>query len=143
MRGKKGFTLVEILVVVLILSVLTGIVGVSVWGYLASGKQAATRVQIKTFKMALNSFRADSGNYPTQAQGLEALCKKPDKPPMPAHYPAEGYLDSREPPKDPWGRDYIYLAPGRSNALFEVISYGADGEPGGEGENQDVSSSDL
>lgn len=143
MRAKRAFTLVEILVVVLILSVLAGLVGVSVWGHLASGKQAAARVQVKTFKMALNSYRADSGMYPTQAQGLPALCRKPEQPPIPSRYPAEGYLDSRQPPQDPWGRDYIYLMPGRSNMLFEVISYGADGEPGGEGEAQDISSSDL
>ncbi len=143
MHTNKGFTLIEVLVVVLILSVLAGIVGVSVWGHLATGKQAAARVQIKTFKMALNSFRADSGMYPTQAQGLDALCRKPEQPPTPARYPAEGYLDSRSPPPDPWGREYIYLMPGRSNMPFEVISYGADGEPGGEGEAQDISSSDL
>lgn len=143
MRMQRGFTLVEILVVVLILSVLAGVVGLSVWGHLASGKQAAARVQIKTFKMALNSYRADSGVYPTQAQGLEALCRKPELQPVPARYPAEGYLDSRNLPLDPWGRSYLYLMPGRSNMPFEVISYGADGEPGGEGEAQDISSNDL
>ena len=143
MRTGRGFTLIEVLVVVLILSVLAGIVGVSVWGHLSTGRQAAARVQIKTFKMALNSYRADSGIYPTQEQGLNALCRKPEQPPTPVRYPAEGYLDSRSPPLDPWGREYLYLMPGRSNMPFEVISYGADGEPGGEGEAQDISSSDL
>ncbi len=85
----------------------------------------------------------EQNQVPTQQQGLKALCVKPDIAPIPDKYPEDGYLDSRNLPKDPWNRDYLYLVPGRSNETFEVISYGSDGEPGGTGTAGDLSSSAM
>ncbi len=138
-----GFTLVEILVVVLIISILAGIVGMSVLRHPAEAKVTAAKLQVKTIKNALQVYRMEQDRYPTQAQGLEALCSKPSIPPVPQVYPDEGYLDSRTVPVDPWGRAYIYIAPGRNNEPYEIISYGSDGEPGGAGDAADISSSDL
>lgn len=142
-RAARGFTLIEILVVVLIISILTGIVGVGVLRHPGRAKVSAARLQIKTFKSALQLYRMEQGCYPTQEQGLEALCLKPTIPPIPEAYPPEGYLDSRRLPNDPWNRAYIYLAPGRSNEAYEALSYGSDGEPGGAEDAADISSSDL
>jgi len=142
-RTNSAFTLIEILVVVLIISILAGIVGVGVLRHPGEAKVTAATLQIKNFKSALQLYRMEQNQVPTQQQGLSALCVKPTIAPIPDKYPEDGYLDSRKLPKDPWNRDYIYLAPGRSNEAFEVISYGSDGEPGGTGTAGDLSSSDL
>jgi general secretion pathway protein G len=88
-------------------------------------------------------FRAEQGQLPTQEQGLEALVRKPTLPPVPEKFPAEGYLNSPNLPPDPWKHPYIYLVPGRQNEPFEIISYGSDGEPGGQGDAADITSSNL
>lgn len=142
-RKQRGFTLIEILVVVLIITILAGIVGVSVLRHPGEAKVTAAKLQIKNFKGALQLYRMEQNRYPSQEQGLAALCFKPEIAPIPAKYPLEGYLDSRKLPKDPWNRDYLYLLPGRNNETYEIISYGSDGEPGGTGEAADLSSSDL
>ncbi len=142
-RAQQGFTLIEILVVVLILSILAGIVGINVFRHPGEAKAKAAAIQIKTFKSAIQLYRMDQDRLPTQEQGLSALCAKPALPPVPERYPEGGYLDSRSVPRDPWGRDYLYLAPGRNNEPFEILSYGSDGEPGGDGTGADLSSSDL
>lgn len=142
-RKRDGFTLIEILVVVLIISILAGIVGVSVLRHPGEAKVAAARLQIKNFKSALKLYRMEQNRYPTQEQGLEALCVKPAVSPVPERYPEDGYLDSRKVPGDPWNRDYIYILPGRQNEPYEVICYGSDGEVGGVNDAADISSSDL
>ena len=138
-----GFTLIEILVVVLIISILAGLVGVSVLRHPGEAKVTAAKLQIKTFKSALQLYRMKQNRYPTQEQGLKAICTKPSIPPVPEKYPAEGYLESTRLPQDPWHHDYIFLSPGRNQEPYEIISYGADGEPGGSGDAADISSSDL
>lgn len=138
---RSGFTFLEVLVAVLIISILSGVVGLSLYQHVRKAKIEAARTQIKIFASALQIYRAEQGQVPTQAQGLAALCVIPTAEPVPKQYPEEGYLDSREVPKDPWHNDYIYLVPGRNNAIFEIISYGSDGEAGGEGEAADISSS--
>lgn len=140
---QNGFTLIEILVVVLIISILAGIVGVSVLRHPGEAKVAAARLQIKNFKSALKLYRMEQNCYPTQEQGLEALCVKPGVAPVPERYPEDGYLDSRKVPSDSWNRDYIYILPGRQNESYEVICYGSDGEVGGVNDAADISSSDL
>lgn len=142
-QTNNGFTLIEILVVVLIISILAGIVSVGVLRHPGEAKVTAAKLQIKNFKSALQLYRMEQNQYPTQEQGLKALCVKPTIPPVPGKYPADGYMDSRNLPKDPWNHDYLYLAPGRSNEAYEVISYGSDGEPGGKDNAGDLSSSDL
>ena len=142
-RGVAGFTLVEILVVLVIITVLASVVTVSIVRKPGEARVAAARLQIKEIQTALQVYRTEQGRPPTQAQGLEALINKPATEPVPANYPAEGYLETRVFPKDPWNNDYIYLAPGRRGEPYEVISYGSDGEPGGEGDAVDFSTSDL
>ncbi len=142
-KANHGFTLIEILVVVLIITILAGIVGVGVLRHPGEAKIAAAKLQIKTFKSALQLYRMEQNRYPAQAQGLPALCRRPSIPPVPEKYPEEGYLDSRNLPQDPWKNDYIYIVPGRNNEPYEIISYGSDGEPGGTGDAADISSSDL
>ncbi|MBI3986926.1 MAG: type II secretion system major pseudopilin GspG [Lentisphaerae bacterium] len=142
-HSQAGFTLIEILVVVLIISILAGLVGVSVFRHPGEARVSAVKLQLKTFRSALQMYKMEQGRYPTQEQGLQALCAKPVTAPVPERYPEEGYLDSRQPPLDPWNREYIFMVPGRANEPYEIISYGSDGEPGGEGEAADVSSSDL
>jgi general secretion pathway protein G len=143
LREKIGFTLLEILIVVVIIGILASIVGVTVIPRLGQAKSVQAKAQIAKFKTALQLYHMDNGMYPTQEQGLEALCSKPTIPPVPEKYPEQGYLDAKHVPLDPWGRKYIYLVPGREGEPFEVISYGKDGEKGGTGENADISSSDL
>jgi general secretion pathway protein G len=139
----NGFSLLEILVVIVIISIMAGLIGLSVARHPGEARVAAAKLQIQNFKQALRLYRMEQARYPTQEQGLEALCVKPTLQPVPDRYPEDGYLDSRKAPKDPWNHDYIYLLPGRQNEPFEVISYGGDGEEGGTGEATDISSSDL
>lgn len=141
MSKVSGFTLMEILVVVLIISILATIVGVSVAKRPGEAKVVAAKATIANIRQAVKLYQMDNDMAPTQEQGLDALCQKPTRPPIPQKYHTGGYLeDCRIPPKDPWGRDYIYLFPGRQGESFEIMSYGSDGEPGGEGEAADISS---
>ncbi len=142
-KRRRGFTFLEILIAMLIVSILSGAVGLSLYRHVRRAKVEAARTQIRTFMAALQIYRVEQGGLPSQAQGLEALCRAPTIPPVPRAYPEEGYLESRNLPLDPWGRPYVYLVPGRNNEPFEVISYGSDGEPGGTGEAADISSASL
>ena len=142
-RGTAGFTLIEILVVVLIITILAGIVGVNILHKPGEARVSAARMQVQQLKTAVQLYRAEQGRLPTQEQGLESLVTRPTREPVPQNYPEGGYLDSRKVPLDPWNHDYIYLAPGQRGEPFEIISYGDDGEPGGDGESADLTSSDL
>ena len=142
MGSRSGFTLLEILVVVLIITILATIVGLNVAREPGKARAAAAKAQIGTFRTALQLYRMNHGQIPTQAQGLSALCVRPTLAPVPENYPADGYLETRTVPLDPWGRDFAYLVPGTRGEAFEVISYGADGQPGGEDDAADISSSD-
>lgn len=143
MNRKDGFTLIEILIALSIIGILSGVVGLSVAGYLRKAKFEAARSQIKTFQTALQMYKAAHAQYPSTSQGLEALCVAPAVPPVPKDYPPEGYLESRNLPNDPWGNPYVYLVPGRRGEPYEIISYGSDGEEGGTGEAADISSGSL
>jgi len=143
MNRRAGFTLLEILVVVMIITILATIVGVSVSRRPGETRMMAAKVQIEAFRTALDLYRMDQGMFPSQEQGLKALCEKPTISPIPDKYPDEPYLRSRKVPLDPWKHDYVYLVPGSKGEKYEIISYGADGEQGGEGEKADISSEDL
>ena len=138
---RAGFTLVEILVVIAIISLLAGVVLLNVAPQIGMGSQAAAKAQIQVLSSAATTYRMAHGRYPSQPQGLEALVRKPTQEPIPENYPAGGYLSGRSVPADPWKNPYIYLCPGRQNEPFEILSYGADGEPGGSGADADISSS--
>ena len=142
-KTRSGFTFLEVLISVLIISILSGVVGLSLYQHVRKAKIEAARTQIKTFQTAIQIYRTEQGRVPTLQQGLLALCQKPATEPVPKEYPEEGYLESSQVPLDPWKNEYIYLVPGRKGEPFEVISYGGDGEPGGTGEAADISSSDI
>ena len=143
MNAKAGFTLLEILVVVLIISILATMVVVNVAKRPGEARVVKAKAEIQIFGMALDTYRMEQGQYPTQEQGLKALCEKPTTPPIPEKYPDEPYLKRRSVPLDPWNHDYVYLVPGRQGEKYEIICYGSDGDQGGEGEAADISSSEL
>lgn len=142
---KSGFTLIEILVVLVIVMGLAGIVTVNVVRHQAESRVKTAQLQISQFEQALQTYYLDHNRYPTQVQGLHALITRPTAPPVPdaARYPDEGYLARPRLPLDPWNNEYIYLSPGRRGEPYEIISYGSDGEPGGTGHAAEISSADL
>jgi general secretion pathway protein G len=139
---KAGFTLTEILVVIVIITILVSIVGVNVLNKPGEARVAAARLQLKTLQSAVRLYQTEQGRLPTQEQGLVALVAPSPIEPVPNRYPQGGYLDTLSLPNDPWGYEYLYLVPGRRGEPFEIFSYGRDGEPGGEAEDADLSSSD-
>jgi general secretion pathway protein G len=137
--GARGFTLVEILVVVIVLGLLAGLVAPQIIGRVSEARTATARTQIEMMSVALDSYRLDNGRYPTTQQGLEALRTKPSVEPIPLGW--RGPYLRREVPVDPWGRPYEYRSPGDQNPQsFDLFTLGLDGAPGGEGEDADVTS---
>lgn len=128
-----GFTLIEILVVVVILGILAAIVVPRVMQHPGEARQVRARQDVQAIVTALNTYKLDNFTYPSTEQGLDALVRKPTGEPAAPNW--HGYLDKL--PKDPWGRPYLYLHPGIHGDI-DVFTYGADGKPGGEGENADV-----
>ncbi|MDG4549506.1 MAG: type II secretion system major pseudopilin GspG [Candidatus Contendobacter sp.] len=133
-RRPRGFTLIELLVVLVILGLLAGLVGPQVIRYLGGANTKAAKLQIEDFSTALDAFRLDMGRYPNSAEGLAALVVQPSGA---ARWNGP-YLRKNTIPKDPWGNDYQYRAPGQHGGAFDLYSLGADNAEGGEGENQDV-----
>ncbi len=108
-------------------------------GKTGQARQLAAKTTIQKFETALKMYNNDNGYFPSTEQGLQSLVLKPAAGKIPQNYPAGGYLEAKKVPKDPWGNDYIYIYPGIQNAhSFDIMSYGADGEPGGEDENKDI-----
>jgi len=139
-KSQSGFTLIEIMVVVVIIGMLMTLVGVRIFSRLEKAKRKVAVAQIRNFMTALESYRLDNGFYPTTEQGLEALVKKPTIPPIPKNYPEGGYLTSKKIPLDPWGNPYVYFSPGLNGEEYTIESYGADGVDGGEGKGADIES---
>lgn len=136
-REERGFTLIELMVVVVILGVLAAIVVPKFIGRDEQAKRTAAAVQIKSLEAALGLFKLDNGFYPSTDQGLAALVTKPSVGRTPKKYRSGGYI--KVTPKDPWGTPFIYISPG-THDKFDIVAYGADGEPGGEGDDADVQS---
>lgn len=127
-RRRSGFTLMELMVVIVILGLLAGLVGVKTRSYLVLSKQNAAKVEITKMREAIESFYAVTNRYPTNEEGLAILVEPSEKFP-------EGLLTKV--PKDPWGKVYIYNSPGKEDA-YDIVSYGADGREGGSGADQDM-----
>jgi len=139
LKRRSGFTLVEIMVVVVIIGLLAGIVGPQIMARLEEARRTTARTQIRVFEEALAMFRLHNGFYPTTQQGLQALVTRPTIPPIPRRFSPEGYL--RDVPLDPWGNPYIYRSPGERHP-FDIISTGRTGEEGGTGFDADVTNHD-
>lgn len=136
---QAGFSLIEIMAVVVIIGLLIALVGVNVRGQMDNAKLSTARAQIDRLEGALEFYRMDNSFYPTTQQGLEALVQRPSSPPEPRRYQPDGYLQKRTLPLDPWGQPYQYRSPGEHNPRgFDLWSFGADGAPGGSGEGADI-----
>ncbi|QKT04961.1 type II secretion system major pseudopilin GspG [Ectothiorhodospiraceae bacterium 2226] len=132
-RGARGFTLIEVMVVVVVLGILAAIVVPRVMDRPDTARITKAHQDIRTLEQALNLYRLDNFNYPTSEQGLEALVQRPSGTPEPRNW--RPYLDRL--PRDPWGNHYQYMNPG-TRGQIDVFSYGADGQPGGEGINAEI-----
>jgi general secretion pathway protein G len=131
-RRERGFTLMELVVVIIIIGVLAALVAPKFFGRVSEAKQKAAKAQIELFGTALDSLRLDVGRYPTTEEGLKALREKPS-----GMETWKGPYLPKEIPADPWGNPYVYKSPG-AHGDYDMISYGLDRTEGGEGENQDI-----
>lgn len=131
---QRGFTLIELMIVLVILGLIAGIVGPQAMKYLGKGKMQSAKVQVENLSAALDMYRLEVGSYPTSADGLKALVVAPSS----AHGWNGPYLKKGEVPKDPWNNEYQYKRPGADGHPFDLFSFGADGAAGGEGEDADI-----
>lgn len=142
-RGAAGFTLIEMMVVVAILGLLITIVGVNLIGNVDKARATKAMAQIKNFEAALDLYQLDNAVYPITEQGLKALVEKPSVGETPCCWREGGYLrNTNQVPLDPWNHEYVYLAPG-TKGPYDIISYGADGRPAGDGKNADITNWDT
>ena len=138
-RRSRGFTLIEIVAVVIIMGLLMGLVGVTVFNQVNQARVTTARAKIAQIESALEFYRLDNSRYPSTEQGLEALIHKPTIPPEPRNYPPGGYLKKAEGLLDPWDEPFQYLSPGQRNPhSFDVWSLGADAAPGGSNTDGDI-----
>lgn len=138
---QRGFTLIEIMAVVLIIGMLTTLVGFAVFKQIDKARVSTTRAQMKNIETALEFYRMDNSRYPTTEQGLEALIHKPTSEPIPRNYREGGYLRGEAVPKDPWQEPYQYAS--ESSDEFKLWSLGADNQPGGDGTARDLYAGDV
>lgn len=136
-KDAKGFTLIELMVVIVILGILAAIIAPRIIGRTDEAKVTEAKVQIRNFETALKLYKLDNGSYPTTEQGLDALVRKPTAGLIPKNWREGGYLEKKSLPQDPWGNPYLYASPGLNDDM-EIFSYGVDGVRGGEGINKDI-----
>jgi general secretion pathway protein G len=141
-RDERGFTLIELMVVIVILGILAGLIIPRIMGRPDEARRAKARMQLESLETALKLYRLDNGNYPTTEQGLQALVEPPGVGALAKNWRQGGYLEKGKVPKDPWDNDFLYLSPG-THGDFDLSSLGADGEPGGEGKNKDINNWEL
>ena len=132
---QAGFTLIELMVVLVIIGVLAALIVPNVLDRADDARATAAKTDVNNLIQALKLYRLDNQRYPSSEQGLQSLVAKPNSPPVPPNW--KPYLDKL--PNDPWGRPYQYLNPGVKGEI-DVMSFGADGQPGGEGKNADIGS---
>lgn len=138
--SQGGFTLIEVMVVVVILGILAGLVVPKLLDRPEEARRTKAVLQIKSIEEALALYKLDNGIFPQTSQGLAALVQKPEKGRIPIKYREGGYIEKV--PQDPWNNEYVYLSPGL-NGDYDLISYGADGEAGGEGDDADIKSWEI
>lgn len=139
-RQERGFSLIEIMVVIVIMGLLLSYVAPKVFQNVEKAQLQKVQADFSSIKTALANYRLDNFIYPTSDQGLEALVTKPQIAPEPRGWRSEGYLDKV--PRDPWQREYLYLSPGENGRPFEIYTLGADGVRGGSGQDADISNWD-
>ena len=139
-KNERGFTLIELMIVIIILALLATLVAPRVMDKLEQAKRTTTVIQITNFKGGLKFFKMDNGFYPSTEPGLKALIEKPTTGREAKNWKDGGYLEPRKIPLDPWGNPYLYISPGVHNKEYDIVSYGADGEEGGEGNDADIQS---
>jgi general secretion pathway protein G len=138
-RNEKGFTLIELMVVIVILGILAGLIVPRIMGRPDEARRAKARIQLESLETALKLYKLDNGNYPSTEQGLNALVEPPTVGTPLKNWRQGGYLEKGKVPKDPWDNDFVYISPG-AHGDYDLISRGADGEPDGEGKNKDINS---
>lgn len=132
---QAGFSLIELVVVIVILGILASLVAPQIMGNVDKALTQQAKTDMKSIETALKLYKLDNFSYPSTEQGLQALVEKSGIPPEPRNFKKGGYLDRL--PKDPWGGNYIYLSPG-DHGEFDIFTYGRDGQPGGEGQDADI-----
>ncbi len=140
--GNRGFTLIELMVVIVILGILAGLIVPKIMGRPEEAKQLKAKMQMESIETALKLYKLDNGMYPTTEQGLQALVEMPQSGTIPTKWRKGGYLEKGKLPKDPWGNDFIYLCPG-IHGEYDIISYGGDGVPGGEEKDRDINNWEI
>jgi general secretion pathway protein G len=142
MHRTGGFTLIELMVVIVILGILAGLIVPRIMGRPDEARQLKAKIQIESLETAIKLYKLDNGAYPSTDQGLDALVSAPDTPPVPQKWRDGGYLEKGKVPIDPWGNRFVYLSPG-VHGDYDISSYGADGVSGGEGKNADINSWEI
>jgi general secretion pathway protein G len=137
---RNGFTLIEIMVVMVILGLLVAVVAPNIMGRSDQARVTIAETQLDNIAGALDLYRLDNSHYPSTQQGLEALVSKPSGTPEPRNWSPDGYMNSV--PEDPWGNEYQYVSPG-AEGPYDLYSYGSDGQEGGEGDAADISLRDT
>jgi len=137
---KAGFTLIELMVVIIILGLLAAIVMPRIVGETDKARYGAALAQMRILEDALKRYKLDNGVFPSTEQGLDALVRRPTAGRLPPGWPEGGYLDKQEVPRDPWGNTYIYISPGQHSPDYDLKSFGADGAEGGDSYNADIES---
>lgn len=140
--NEKGFTLIEIMVVIIILGILATYTAVRLTGQTEEARRTQAKIQIETFNTALALYKLDNGIYPSTEQGLNALVEAPTIGTLPRKWREGGYLEKKKIPLDPWKGEYVYISPG-IHGDFDITSYGNDNAPGGEGDNADVNNWEI
>lgn len=142
LKYQRGFTLIELMVVIVILGILAGLIVPRIMGRPEEAKQLKAKLQIESLETSLKLYKLDNGTYPTTDQGLQALVEAPSSGVLAPKWREGGYVEKGRLPKDPWGYDFVYLSPG-VHGDFDLLSYGADGVPGGEDRNTDINNWEI